>query len=207
MQIDCDYKTVLAVDPVSGGLRRPNQMRSRSGMLKPVGWWFGGSRWRFPRSLSVAMADFWATVPGKGAGRVWTADGDLRLWLEGYENSVTSLSLDHGASLVAAESASAVTVWDFQRGALRYTLRPQGKYIAQVEFHGSDGRLMARPDSELAVHDAPLGRRLHTLWRGRGSHRRFCGPSAGLLSGGQGRPHFHIALEQPRSAGEQLARG
>ena len=175
-------------------------------MLKPVGWWFGGNRWRFPRSLSVAMADFWATVPGRGAPRVWTADGDLRLWLEGYENSVTSLSLDHGASLVAAESASAVTVWDLQRGALRYTLRPQGKYIAQVEFHGSDGRLMARPDSELAVHDGATGRRLHTLWRGRDLIDDFAVHPQGL-SGGQGRPHFHIALEQPRSAGEQLARG
>lgn len=128
IQIDHPYE-VLAVDPVSGRIAAAKsndiaQWDVETGQLV--------ARWESVEVTTLAFScdgRFLGDGSREGSARVWTADGDLRLWLEGYENSVQSLSLDHGASLLAANSASAVTVWDLQRGALLYTLRPQGEYI------------------------------------------------------------------------------
>ena len=157
---------VLAVDPVSGRVAAANaneisQWDVEASKLV--------ARWESNDVSALAFSSdgrFLGDGSSEGSARVWSADGDLRLWLDGYENSVKALSLDSRGSRVAAMSASAVTVWDLHQGALRYTLRPLAKYLRQAELHGPDGRLTVLSDSELALHDGTTGRRLRTLWRG-----------------------------------------
>ena len=180
MQIDgrCE---ALAVDPVSGRIaaakpKEISQWDVETGKLV--------ARWESEEVSSLAFSgngQFLGEGSSEGSTRVWAADGDLRLWLEGYGNSVESLSLDSRASRVAALSASAVTVWDLQRCALRYSLRPPGEYVQQAAFHGPDGRLTALSSSELAVYDGATGRCLHVLWRGRESVEEFAVNPQGTL--------------------------
>lgn len=162
------HRECFAVDPTSG--------RIAVGKSKEISVWDIAAaaavrRWEAGDVSTLVFSDdgrFLGEGAADGSARVWSADGDLRLWLDGYPNAVKELSLDARATQLAAVSSSAAAVWDLRSGALQYTVRPQREYLRQVEFQGPDGRLVVLSDSELAVHDGATGRRLRTLWRGRG---------------------------------------
>jgi WD40 repeat protein len=129
-----------------------------------------------------ADGELLAEVFSSESARVWTTDGDLKMWVDGYANAADKLSINQRSSLVAVTSSAAAWVWDLRRGTLRYAIQPpKGSYVSQAEFFGPDSKLVVRTDSELAVYAGDTGLRIQSLRRVRQRTEQFATNHQGTL--------------------------